>query len=240
MGTPQIPSKTLCSSASLRLCVKKCPAPEPSNRFLTFEGAEGCGKSTHIRLLAERLRALGEEVVTTREPGGTPLCEAIRGLLQFDSGCEAPVPTAETLLFCASRAQLVEKVIRPALARGAWVLSDRFYDSTYAYQGYGRGFDLAQLRAIMSFAVGGLQPGLTFLLDASPETEGARLAERFAAGQAADRFEREAAEFHARVRAGFRRLAAEEPDRIRIIHTDGAVEAAAEAIWAALGAQTAR
>ena len=197
-----------------------------TSRFITFEGAEGSGKSTHIRLLADRLRGLGQEVVMTREPGGTPLCEAIRGLLQFNAGGEAPVPAAETLLFCASRAQLVERVVRPALARGAWVLSDRFYDSTYAYQGYGRGFDVAQLRALMAFAVGGLRPALTFLLDASPE-----------AGQAADRFEREAADFHRRVRDGFRRLAAEEPDRIRIVRTDGPVAAAAETIWQALGAR---
>ena len=242
METSQHSSKTLCSSASLRLCVKNNPAPEPSNRqtvkpsnrFLTFEGEEGTGKSTHIRLLAERLRAMGHEVVTTREPGGTPLCEAIRGLLQYDSCGEAPVPVAETLLFCASRAQLVEKVIRPALERGAWVLSDRFYDSTYAYQGYGRGFDLAQLRAIMEFAICGVRPSLTFLLDADPATEGARLADRFAAGQAADRFEREADDFHARVRDGFRRLAAEEPDRFRIIRTDGPIEAAQDAIWSAI------
>ena len=240
MGTTQQPSKTLCASAPSAPLRENNPAPEPSNRptvqpsnrFLTFEGAEGSGKSTQIRLLADRLRSLGHEVVTTREPGGTPLCEAIRGLLQYDSGGEAPVPTAETLLFCASRAQLVEKVIRPALERGAWVLSDRFYDSTYAYQGYGRGFDLAQLRAIMDFAICGVRPSLTFLLDADPATEDARLADRFAAGQAADRFEREAADFHARVRDGFRRLAAEEPDRIRIIRTDGPVGAAAAAIWA--------
>ena len=207
-------------------------------RFITFEGEEGTGKSTHIRLLAERLRALGHEVVTTREPGGTPLCEAVRGLLQYDSCGEAPVPAAETLLFCASRAQLVEKVIRPALERGAWVLSDRFYDSTYAYQGYGRGFDLAQLRAIMEFAICGVRPSLTFLLDADPATEGARLADRFAAGQEADRFEREAADFHARVREGFRRLAEEEPERIRIVRTDGPVETAAAAIWAAAAEKT--
>ncbi len=206
-----------------------------TSRFLTFEGAEGSGKSTHIQLLADRLRSLGQEVVTTREPGGTPLCEAIRGLLQYDSCGEAPVPTAETLLFCASRAQLVEKVIRPALERGAWVLSDRFYDSTYAYQGYGRGFDLTQLRAIMEFAICGVRPALTFLLDADPATEGARLADRFASGQAADRFEREAADFHARVRDGFRRLAAEEPERIRIVRTDGSIEAAHSEICAAIG-----
>jgi dTMP kinase len=205
-------------------------------RFITFEGAEGTGKSTHIRLLADRLRAAGGKVLLTREPGGTPLCEAIRGLLQHDAGGESPCPASELLLFCASRAQLVATVIRPALERGEWVLSDRFQDSTFAYQGYGRGFDLAQLREVNGFATGGLQPGLTFLLDASPETEAARLAERRALGEAADRFEREAADFHARVRDGFRRLAEEEPDRIRIVHTDGEISSAAAAIWAAVDA----
>ncbi len=205
-----------------------------NSRFITFEGAEGCGKSTHIRILADKLRALGHEVVTTREPGGTPLCEAIRGLLQFDAGGESPCPSSETLLFCASRAQLVEKVIRPALSRGAWVLSDRFYDSTYAYQGYGRGYDIAQLRAIMTFAVGVLRPDITFLLDATPATGGERLARRFAEGQAADRFERESGDFHARVRDGFLYLAAEEPDRIKIVSTDRPVETVAADIWNAV------
>lgn len=201
------------------------------SRFITFEGAEGCGKSTHIRLLAEHLRLLGQEVISTREPGGTPLCETIRGLLQFDKGGESPCPSAETLLFCASRAQLVENVIKPALDRGAWVLSDRFYDSTYAYQGYGRGYDLTQLRTIMEFAVKGTHPTLTFLLDAAAATENARLAERFASGIEADRFEREADDFHSRVRRGFLQLAAESPDRFRIISTDGSIDSTATAIW---------
>ncbi len=200
-------------------------------RFITFEGAEGTGKSTHIRLLADRLRAAGEKVLLTREPGGTPLCEAIRGLLQHDAGGESPCPASELLLFCASRAQLVANVIRPALERGEWVLSDRFQDSTFAYQGYGRGFDLAQLREVNGFATGGLQPGLTFLLDASPETEEARLAERRALGEAADRFEREAADFHDRLRKGFRDLAAADPGRFRTVYTDQPVEQASEQIW---------
>ncbi len=200
-------------------------------RFITFEGAEGTGKSTHIRLLADRLRAAGGKVLLTREPGGTPLCEAIRGLLQHDAGGESPCPASELLLFCASRAQLVATVIRPALERGEWVLSDRFQDSTFAYQGYGRGFDLAQLREVNGFATGGLQPGLTFLLDASPETEAARLAERRALGEAADRFEREAADFHDRLRKGFRDLAAADPGRFRTVYTDQPVEQASEQIW---------
>lgn len=199
--------------------------------FISFEGGEGCGKSTHIRLLAERLRAEGREVVTTREPGGTPLCEAIRDLLQFDAGGESPCPASETLLFCASRAQLVAKVIRPALERGAWVLSDRFYDSTYAYQGYGRGYDMASLRAIIDFAVDGVRPDITFLLVADEATGAGRLAERFAKGASADRFERENADFHRRVREGFRALAEAEPARWRIVDSARPVDEVAAAIW---------
>lgn len=202
------------------------------NRFITFEGPEGCGKSTHIEILAEHLRSLDYEVVTTREPGGTPLCETIRGLLQFDKGGESPCPSAETLLFCASRAQLVQKVIRPALERGAWVLSDRFYDSTYAYQGYGRGYNLLLLRSIMDFAVAGVHPSLTFLLDIDPGIENERLCKRFATGIEADRFERENDLFHRRVRRGFLELAAGEPERFRVISTDRSVEESAAAIWA--------
>ena len=204
--------------------------------FITFEGGEGCGKSTHVGLLAEWLRAQGREVVLTREPGGTPLCEAIRGMLQFDAAGEAPCPEAEALLFCASRAQLVRNVIRPALARGACVVSDRFADSTLAYQGYGRGFDLATLRSLLGFATGGLRPDATFLLVAPPQAESARLADRYKAGAKADRFEREAAAFHARVRAGFEAIAAAEPDRVRVVRTDGTREETAALIRARVAA----
>ncbi len=190
-------------------------------KFITFEGGEGCGKSTHIRLLAEHLRLRGIEVVLTREPGGTPLCEAIRGLLMFDTAEESPAPAAETLLFCASRAQLVEQVIKPALERGAWVLSDRFSDSTIAYQGYGRGFDLNALNALLDFATGGLKPDMTFLLTVSPETETARLRDRYAGGESADRMEREKSEFHKRVAEGFKALLVSEPERIKEVSTDG-------------------
>lgn len=200
-------------------------------RFISFEGGEGCGKTTHIALLAERLRSLGTEVVLTREPGGTPLCEAIRGLLQFDAGGEPPVPEAEALLFCASRAQLVRNVIRPALERGAWVLCDRFADSTLAYQGYGRGFPLDALRALLAFATGGLVPDTTFLLEASLETRNGRLDARYGTGGGADRFEREEDDFHRRVREGFEALADAEPDRIVRIETERPVEETAAEIW---------
>ena len=200
-------------------------------RFISFEGGEGCGKTTHIALLAERLRAKGIEVVLTREPGGTPLCEAIRGLLQLDTAGESPVPEAEALLFCASRAQLVRNVIRPALERGAWVLCDRFADSTLAYQGYGRGFPLDALRALLSFATGGLLPDTTFLLEASLETRNGRLDARYGTGVGADRFEREEDDFHRRVREGFEALADAEPDRIIRIETERPVEETADEIW---------
>lgn len=200
-------------------------------RFISFEGGEGCGKTTHIALLAERLRAKGIEVVLTREPGGTPLCEAIRGLLQLDTAGESPVPEAEALLFCASRAQLVRNVIRPALERGAWVLCDRFADSTLAYQGYGRGFPLDALRALLSFATGGLIPDTTFLLEASLETRNGRLDARYGTGVGADRFEREEDDFHRRVREGFEALADAEPDRIVRIETERPVEETAAEIW---------
>lgn len=205
--------------------------------FISFEGGEGCGKSTHIRLLAEHLRSTGLEVVTTREPGGTPLCEAIRGLLQFDAGGESPCPAAETLLFCSSRAQLVANVIRPALDRGAWVLSDRFFDSTYAYQGYGRGYDIDALKAIVEFAVAGVRPDLTFLLDAGLDAGMERLAARIAAGTQADRFEREKDDFHRRVRDGFRTLATAEPDRWRIIDSSLPTEEVSSKIWEIVAGQ---
>ena len=200
-------------------------------KFITLEGPEGAGKSTHLARLAEALRARGIEVLTTREPGGTPLCEAVRGLLQFNQAGEAPQTRAEVLLFLASRAQLVSQVIEPALARGTWVLCDRFCDSTFAYQGYGRGLVLAQLRALNAFATGGLMPDLTLLLDI-PEAESARrLAERKGP---ADRFEQEQAAFHRRLAEGFREMAAAEPARFRVIDRSGSEAQTAEQILAAV------
>ena len=200
-------------------------------KFITLEGPEGAGKSTHLARLAEALRGRSIEVLTTREPGGTPLCEAVRGLLQFNAAGEAPQTRAEVLLFLASRAQLVSQVIEPALARGTWVLCDRFCDSTFAYQGYGRGLELAQLRALNAFATGGLMPDLTLLLDI-PEAESARrLAERKGP---ADRFEQEQAAFHRRLAEGFREMAAAEPARFRVIDSSGSEAQTAAQILAAV------
>ena len=200
--------------------------------FITFEGPEGGGKSTQIKRLAARLEALGRAVVTTREPGGTKLGECIRGILQHDAAGEPPCERAESLLFCASRAQLVKKVIEPALADGACVLSDRFTDSTVAYQGYGRGLPIDTLKALNAFATGGLRPDLTFVLDI-PTGEGMRrLAARSAAGaEGPDRFEREAVEFHERMRKGFLALAAEEPDRCIVIDATKPVDEVSDEIW---------
>src|SRR5262249_29216006 len=129
--------------------------------FITFEGTEGCGKSTQAGLLAERLRDFSLSVLTIREPGGTPIGEEIRHTLKHSKQNAAMTPETELLLMNASRAQLVREVIRPALARGEIVLCDRFFDSTIAYQGYGRGLDLAQVRAMIDFAVGPTRPDLT-------------------------------------------------------------------------------
>lgn len=202
-----------------------------AGRFITFEGGEGCGKSTQIRLLAERLRAAGKEVLLTREPGGTALAERIRSLVREESD-DPPNSRAETLLFIASRAQVVENVIRPALASGTWVLCDRFADSTFAYQGYGRGLDLDELKRINSFATGGLEPDRTILLNVSPEVSARRMRAREAATNTdADRMEKAGDDFHARLRQGFLELAAAEPERFAVIQADGSVEEVEEAVW---------
>ena len=202
-----------------------------AGRFITFEGGEGCGKSTQIRLLADRLRAAGKEVLLTREPGGTALAEKIRTLVREESD-DPPNSRAETLLFLASRAQVVEGVIRPALESGTWVLCDRFADSTFAYQGYGRGLDLDELRRINSFATGGLAPDRTILLNVSPEVSAKRMRAREAAtNTGADRMEKAGDDFHSRLRQGFLELAAAEPERFSVIQADGGVEEVGEAVW---------
>ena len=184
-------------------------------KFITFEGPEGGGKSTQLKELAAFLGTRGVDVLTAREPGGTRLGERVRGILQDDAAGEPPSPCAEVLLFLASRAQLVANVIVPALEKGTWVLCDRFDDSTFAYQGYGRGFDLDALRRLDAFATGGLKPDLTFLLDVPVETGFARIQTRQAdACTGPDRFEREERAFHERLRDGFLKLAALEPQRI--------------------------
>jgi len=183
--------------------------------FVTFEGIEGSGKSTHLRLLANALRSAGHTVVETREPGGTALGQALRELLLAPSATP-PEPLAELLLYCADRAQHVAQVIRPALAAGQVVLCDRFSDSTLAYQGYARSLDLGTVRALDAAARGGLEPDLTFLLDCPPD---AGLARARARSGSSDRFEQEALAFHEAVQRGFHALAATAPGRYRIIDT---------------------
>ena len=190
-------------------------------RFITFEGGEGCGKSTQSRRLAEMLTQKGIEVVTTREPGGTRLAELIRSLLK-DEREDPPCDRSELLLFLAARAQLVRNVIVPALDAGKWVVSDRFSDSTFAYQGYGRGLPLDVLRLANDFACDGLRPDLTLLLDVRPEVASARMRSREAAtNTVADRIELAGDAFHSRLRAGFLEMAKAEPDRIKVIDANG-------------------
>ncbi len=177
--------------------------------FITFEGPEGSGKSTQAAILVERLRTAGREVVAVREPGGTPAGERIRAILLGEGGAVSIDPRSDALLFNASRAQLVADVIRPALARGAVVIADRFADSTLAYQGYGSGLPLEELGALISFATAGLTPDLTLLFDL-PVEEG--LARKSGSGRT--RFEEGFdVAFHARVADGFRALAAASPER---------------------------
>ena len=200
-------------------------------KFITFEGGEGCGKSTQVKRLKEALEREGVAVVLTREPGGTWLSEEIRRLIK-DQDTDAPCDRSELLLFLAARAQLVKNVIRPALEAGKWVVSDRFSDSTLAYQGYGRGLPLDFLRSANDFACEGLKPDLTLLLDVDPEVSRARMRSREAAtNTTADRMERAGDEFHARLRAGFAELARAEPDRIVTIDANGTPDEVWEDVW---------
>ena len=179
-------------------------------RFITLEGIDGAGKSTHLAWLADRLRRSGRELVVTREPGGTPLGEKLRELLLQ----EAMDPATEALLMFAARCEHLQRVIRPALARGAWVLADRFTDATFAYQGGGRGVPPAKLTALEDWVQEGLQPDVTLFFDVPVEVGQARLQ---AAGAGLDRFEREARAFHERVRAAYLERARAQPGRVRVI-----------------------
>lgn len=178
--------------------------------FVTFEGPEGCGKSTQMHLLADYLRGQGADVLVTREPGGTAIGEAVRAIL-LDPAHTEMLPATEFLLFSAARAQHVGQVIRPHLAQGGIVLCDRYADSSLAYQGYGGQLDLGALRAISHFATGGLQPDLSFYLDVPVEV-GLRRKAR-GSGDAWNRMEQKEVAFHRRVRAGYLALVAQEPGR---------------------------
>ncbi|RMH90841.1 dTMP kinase [Lysobacter pythonis] len=200
-------------------------------RFVSIEGGEGAGKSTVIGALEAALRARGERVVTTREPGGTPLAEHLRELL-LDPAHEAARPETELLLMFAARAQHAHETIRPALASGAWVLCDRFTDSSYAYQGAGRGIDTG-LITTLERAVVGIEPGLTLLLDLDTEAGRVRALSR---GGAPDRIEREHDAFFARVRQGFLARAKENPARFRVLDAGQPADVVAAAARAALEA----
>ena len=178
-------------------------------RFITFEGIDGAGKSTQIDVIEKTLRDRGIEVIRTREPGGTPLSETIRReLLSVDMD-----PATETLLFFASRAEHLAQVIRPALARGAWVLSDRFTDATYAYQVGGRGFPAEKVEQLERWTHGDLQPDCTVLFDLPPQVA----AERLARARQADRFEQEDCEFFTRVRNAYLTRAQQQPNRFMVV-----------------------
>lgn len=181
-----------------------------TNRFITFEGMDGAGKSTQIARTADWLRAHGHTVLLTREPGGTPLGESLRGLLLH----EAMHPDTEALLMFAARREHLAQVIEPALARGDWVLCDRFTDASFAYQGGGRGLDSARLEALEDWVQRGLQPGLTLLFDLPCEVAAQRLA---ASGGDPDRFEREQSDFFNRVRAAYLARAQADPGRMQVL-----------------------
>jgi dTMP kinase len=194
-------------------------------RFITFEGGEGSGKSTQIALLAERLRAVGIEVIVTREPGGSPMGERIRALLlDPDASFDA---VTQAFLFSAARRDHVVKLIAPALARGAVVISDRFADSTRAYQQAAGDAPDALIGSITAAAVGTTVPDLTVLLDIDPAVGAARAERRRGATARADHFEASALDFHARVRTGYLRLAAREPKRFALIDAGRSPEAVA-------------
>lgn len=206
-----------------------------SGKFITFEGPEGSGKSTQIKLLVEKLQAQEIQSVCTREPGGTATGEQIRNLLQHDAAGEPLSDRSELLLFTASRAQLMDRVILPTLKTGAWVLCDRFIDSTLAYQGFARGMDIETLDSVNNFAIYGRKPDLTILLDLDVEAGFKRLEKRYSdSDESHDRFEREAREFHHRVRDGYHCLVEREPERFCMVNADQSVEDVADQIWSAV------
>ena len=202
-------------------------------RFVTLEGVDGAGKSTHVPALIAAIEARGHTVLATREPGGTPLGERLREILLH----EPMSANDEVFLMFAARSQHVDSVIRPALLRGEWVLCDRFTDSTYAYQGGGHGVDPALIGQLAHYIHGDCNPDLTLLFDVPAEVSRSRLARLVATGRELDRFEREHAEFTARVRAVYLERAAAEPARVRVIDSTralGVVDAELRALVAAL------
>jgi dTMP kinase len=199
----------------------------PRLPFMTFEGSEGCGKSTQVERLAARLKKLQIPFLVTREPGGTPIGETIRELLQFAPHNSAMTPETELLLFEASRSQLVRETIKPAQARGVCVIADRFFDSTTVYQGAARRLDREMVERLNAFAVCDCVPDITFVLDVDAATAESRMQK----SRRADRMEQQPAEFYECVRRGYRDLAAREPDRIVLIDGSRNADDIEDQIW---------
>jgi dTMP kinase len=209
----------------------------PRLPFITFEGSEGCGKSTQVRLLAERLTNAGIPLLVTREPGGTPIGEHIRHLLQFAPESVAMTPETELLLFEASRSQLVRQIIQPALERGTVVISDRFADSTTVYQGVARRLDQQMVGHLNDVAVGTCWPDLTFVLDVDVETGRARMLRRVRPASGIDRMEQEPLKFYEAVCEAYRALAAREPHRIQLVDGSHSIEQIEQEIWETIAAR---
>lgn len=227
-ATPKPKKPPTAHKASTRATKATTPA---TGRFITLEGGEGAGKSTQVRRLLARLQAAGIDAVGTREPGGSTGAEIMRHLIL--SGAAKPLgPLAEATLFAAARADHLDATIRPALARGAWVVCDRFADSTRVYQGALGNVDPRLIAALEQVTVGETRPDLTLILDLPAEEGLARAAAR--SGQGADRFESEGLAFHRALREAFRALAADEPARCVLIDASGTPEAVEEAIWQAV------
>ncbi len=201
--------------------------------FITFEGSEGSGKSTQADRLAARLQRCGVPHVLTREPGGTPIGESIRDLLQFAPHNSNMTPETELLLFEASRSQLAREVIKPSLERGICVIADRFFDSTTVYQGAARQLDREMIERVNAFAVADCVPDITFVLDVDAATAESRMSEP----RKADRMEQQSAEFYERVREGYRELAASERKRIVMIDGSGDLDEVEKQIWETLSSR---
>jgi dTMP kinase len=199
--------------------------------FITFEGSEGCGKSTQAQRLASRLEQAGRPVLITREPGGTAIGEKIRDLLQFAPESFAMTAETELLLFEASRSQLVREVIRPALEQGTIVISDRFFDSTTVYQGVARKLEPDIVATLNNFAAAGDRPDLTIVLDVDVATARTRMLRRVRPSVAPDRMEQEPLEFYERVSQGYRELARREPARIYLLDGFGSPDEIESEIW---------
>lgn len=200
-------------------------------RFITLEGSEGCGKSTQLDRLRGRLEATGDRVLVTREPGGTKLGEALRHLLKYAPEGQGMAPEAELLLFAASRAQLVREVIEPALADGAWVLCDRFADSTTVYQGVARCLPPETVTDANEIAMAGMRPGLTLVFDLDLDVALDRLRRRPRPAGQVDRLEALPRDFFERVRDGYQKLAAGEPDRVRLLDASAVPDEVETAAW---------